>query len=166
MTTKTDIERQLEGAKAFLEANCYYVARLAEVPDIACLPPSLLQSGGYGKELVLDMHDCDPSLFTRGSIRSYFKQLCQMIEMRGEDQHFWDDYSLPLEERQTEPRLKGTTAIQFMLTSNITIHTLDILRSVYINIFSCKEFDMRRASDFTASFFRAGEMSSRVLDRI
>ena len=121
---------------------------------------------GYGKELILDMHDCDTSLFTRKSIRSYFKQLCFLISMKPEDLHFWDDYGLPPEEHQTEPHLKGTTAIQFLLTSNITIHTLDILKAVYVNIFSCKEFDEQEAADFTALFFKASNARTRVIDRV
>lgn len=120
----------------------------------------------YGKELILDLHSCDSLLFTRKSIRNYFKHLCELIDMQCESRHFWDDYGLPPEERQTEPHLKGTSAIQFILTSNITIHTLDILKAVYINIFSCKEFDTQKATDFTVLFFRAKHYTSRVLDRI
>lgn len=35
----------------------------------------------YGKELILDLHQCDPSTFDRESIESYFEQLCDLIEM-------------------------------------------------------------------------------------
>ena len=120
----------------------------------------------YGVELILDLHNCDTSLFTRKSIRDYFERLCQLIDMQCEDLHFWDDYGFPLEKRQTEPHLKGTSAIQFILTSNITIHTLDILRAVYINIFSCKDFDAQKATDFTVLFFGAKDFTWRVLDRV
>lgn len=120
----------------------------------------------YGKELILDLHNCDTSLFTRKSIGDYFGQLCELIGMQSEDSHFWDDDGLPLEKRQTESHLKGTSAIQFILTSNITIHTLDILQAVYINIFSCKDFDVRKATDFTVFFFRAKDYTWRVLNRI
>lgn len=120
----------------------------------------------YGKELILDLHSCDSSLFTRKSIRDYFEQLCELIDMEPEDLHFWDDYGIPKGMRQTDSKTKGTSAIQFILTSNITIHTLDILRAVYINIFSCKEFDVQKATDFTVLFFRAKHYTSRVLERI
>ena len=123
-------------------------------------------SKAYGKELILDMHECDASLFTRKSIQNYFKRLASLIGMRREDLHFWDDYNLPLERQQTEPHLKGTTAIQFLLTSNITIHTLDVLKAVYVNIFSCKDFDTLEATRFTVLFFKANYHTSRVIDRI
>ncbi len=90
----------------------------------------------YGKELVLDIHNCDPTTFTRKHIRNYFKKLCSLIDMERCQLHWWDDYEVPPEEQETEPHLKGTTAIQFIKTSNITIHTLDLLKSGYLNIFS------------------------------
>lgn len=107
----------------------------------------------YGKELIIDLHDCDPLLFNRPQIREYFKDLCALIDMEPHDLHFWDDEGVPDELKQTEPHLKGTSAIQFIMTSNITIHCLDLLKSVYVNIFSCKEFDAALAAEFTEEFF-------------
>src|SRR6185437_13976833 len=95
----------------------------------------------YGKELIIDLHDCDSSTFNRNSLKQFFVQLSRLIDMKRAKLTWWDDYNVPLEECQTEPHLKGTSAVQFIMTSNITIHTLDILRAVYINLFSCKEFD-------------------------
>ena len=33
----------------------------------------------YGKELIIDLHDCEPSRFTRGYIKLYFEQICDLI---------------------------------------------------------------------------------------
>ncbi len=57
------------------------------------------------------------------------------------DLYFWDDLGVPNEDQQTDPKTKGTSAVQFILTSTIVIHTLDLMKSAYINIFSCKKFD-------------------------
>ena len=111
-------------------------------------------SDNYGKELILDLHNCDPLTFTRASIERYFVQLCDLIDMQRCDLHFWDDLDTPEEEKQTSPHTTGTSAIQFILTSNITIHTLDILERVYINIFSCKDFNARTAANFSTDWFR------------
>ena len=116
----------------------------------------------YGKELILDVHNCDSTTFTRKSIRKYFKELCVLIDMERCDLHWWDDYGLPPEECQTEPHLKGTSAVQFILTSNITIHTLDLLGNVYVNIFSCKDFDAKKAKRFTHEFF-GGKIIQSIL---
>jgi S-adenosylmethionine/arginine decarboxylase-like enzyme len=78
---------------------------------------------------------------------------------------WWDDYGLPPEECQTEPHLKGTSAIQFILTSNITIHTLDLLNNAYINIFSCKDFDADAAMKFSANWFKGEIVNSHLIER-
>ena len=92
----------------------------------------------YGHELTLDLHGCNPSTFNRDSIDRYFTELCELIDMQRCEVHFWDDVGLPPEECQTLPHTKGTSAVCFILTSSIVIHPLDILKAVYVNIFSCK----------------------------
>lgn len=116
----------------------------------------------YGKELILDLHECDPKKFTRSSIRRYFRELCDLIDMERHELYWWDDYGLPVSERQTLPHLKGTSAIQFITTSNVTIHTLDILKYVFLNIFSCKEFDPNVAAKFSQDFFK-GRIVNKVV---
>ena len=79
---------------------------------------------------------------------------------------FWDDHGLPPEECQTEPHLKGTSAVQFIMTSNITIHTLDIMKRVYLNIFSCKDFDPQIVREFSVGYFSGKCITSHIIDRI
>ena len=120
----------------------------------------------YGVELILDLHDCDARTFTRDSITAYFERLCELIDMKRETLHFWDDVGVPEEDRQTSPHTQGTSAVQFILTSSIVIHTLDQLGAVYVNMFSCKDFDPKVAEKFTIDWFGAGECSARFIDRI
>ena len=120
----------------------------------------------YGIELILDMHGCDSSTFNRESIGRYFEGLCELIDMKREALYFWDDIGVPEEKRQTLPHTQGTSAVQFILTSSIIIHTLDQLGAVYVNIFSCKEFDPKLAERFTADWFGAGDCSARFIERI
>ena len=120
----------------------------------------------YGRELILDLHGCDPERFDRKSIRAYFKALCQAIDMQRCELHFWDDVGVPLEEQQTSPHTKGTSAVQFILTSTIVVHTLDLLKAVYINIFSCKEFDKDKAERLTREWFGAKECRAHFIERI
>jgi len=80
--------------------------------------------------------------------------------------YWWDDYGVPLEEQQTEPHIKGTSAIQFISTSNITIHTLDLLKNVYLNVFSCKEFDSDVVINFSEAWFKGKIVSSHIIERM
>jgi S-adenosylmethionine/arginine decarboxylase-like enzyme len=120
----------------------------------------------YGKELILDLKDCDPSTFNRGSITEFFTELCDRIDMEPCDLHFWDDVGVPEEECQTDPKLKGTSAVQFIMTSSIVIHCLDLLGTVYLNLFSCKDFDTGRAAVFTRVWFKGEIVQVEGIDRI
>jgi len=107
----------------------------------------------YGHELIVDLKNCNPKKFNRGDITFYLENLCDLIDMELCQIHFWDDLYLPDEEKQTDPKTKGTSVIGFILTSNITIHTLDDLGNVYLNIFSCKEFDRNLVEKFSKDWF-------------
>ena len=120
----------------------------------------------YGVELILDLHGCDASKFTRESIQQYFEQLCDLIDMQREELFFWDDVNVPEEERQTSPHTQGTSAVQFILTSSIVIHALDQLEAVYINIFSCKAYDPKVAENFSVEWFSARDHSARFFNRV
>ena len=125
-----------------------------------------LMQGKYGIELILDLHGCDASRFTRASISEYFERLCILIDMQREELHFWDDEGVSEEDKQTSPHTQGTSAVQFILTSSIVIHTLDQLKAVYINIFSCKLFDPKVAEQFSTDWFGATDCSAKFLDRV
>lgn len=120
----------------------------------------------YGMELILDLHNCDPSTFTRKSIRNYFKKICIEIKMERAKLVWWDDLHTPEAEKQTLPHLVGTSAIQFIKTSNITIHSLDIMKRVYLNIFSCKKFNPKLAKDFSVKWFKGKAIRTHVIDRV
>ena len=119
----------------------------------------------YGLELILDLHDCDASQFTRASIEEFFSELCELIDMERCDLYFWDDLGVPNEDKQTDPKTKGTSAVQFILTSTIIIHTLDLVKAVYVNLFSCKEFDTDEAAKFTANWFCSEDWTAQVVTR-
>jgi len=120
----------------------------------------------YGFELIMDLHSCDPNTFNRKSLDGYFEKLCKAIKMRKCERYFWDDVGVPEEEKQTSPHTKGSSAIQFILTSSIVIHTLDLLEAVYVNIFSCKEFDRRVAEEITKEWFGANGCKTHFIERI
>lgn len=120
----------------------------------------------YGYELILDLHGCDSTRFTRKDIEQFFELLCKQIDMTRCELHFWDDVNVAPEEQQISPHTKGTSAVQFILTSSIVIHTLDLLEAVYINIFSCNKFDQDKAEKFSQEWFRAFKCHSHFIERL
>ena len=120
----------------------------------------------YGKEIILDLHHCNAEKFTRLSIGTFFAELCELIDMEACELHFWDDLHTAEAEKQTEPHLVGTSAIQFITTSNVTIHTLDIMERVYINLFSCKGFDSNLVAKFSKNWFEGEIVNQQTVRRI
>ncbi len=109
----------------------------------------------YGQELILDLHACNVTTFSRESIANFMVSLCEEIDMERQDLHFWDDEGVPDDEKQTDPKTTGISAVQFILTSSVVIHTLTKLRSVYLNVFSCKAFDNKVVERLARAWFRA-----------
>ena len=120
----------------------------------------------YGTELILDMHHCDVSTFNRASIKAMCVELCEAIDMNRCDLHFWDDMGVHESERQTDPKTTGTSAVQFILTSNITIHTLDKLGKCFVNLFSCKKFDSELAASLIEAAFGGQIVNTVFITRI
>ncbi len=131
------------------------------------LNPSVQQkTSNYGWELILDLHGCNPATFTRDHLDRFFTEFCDLIDMEKCEVHFWDDVGVEEEEQQTSPHTKGTSAVCFILTSTIVVHTLDLLEAVYVNIFSCKAFDPDAAADFTKKWFEAESCERSFINRV
>ena len=115
----------------------------------------------YGQSLILDLTDCDPSLFTRRHLKRFVRELCTVIDMTPAKLIFWDYRYSPLAKRKAPPHLKGVSLVQFIETSTIVIHTLDDLRAVYIDLFSCKRFSGLFVAVFCRDWF-AGRIGKQT----
>lgn len=119
----------------------------------------------YGVELILDIHNCNITKFNRKEIEEFMKKLCELIDMEREDLYFWDYEGQEDEYKKAPAHLKGISAVQFISTSNITIHTLDEMKRVYLNVFSCKGFDMNKAAKFCTYYFEGYLLKKQIIDR-
>jgi S-adenosylmethionine/arginine decarboxylase-like enzyme len=113
----------------------------------------------YGLELLLDLKGVDLSDLSRERLTDYFVRLCDLIQMtRHGEPVFWEDHS-------GLPHLQGISALQFIETSNVVCHALPLLQAVYLNIFSCREFDTQAAKEFSAAFWGAASVVFTVVIR-
>jgi len=117
----------------------------------------------FGKELIIDLHECDRSKFNRKDLEKFCIELCDLIDMNREAIHFWDYTDCPEEYEKAPDHLKGTSLVQFISTSNITIHALDVTGDIYFNIFSCKSFKEEDVIKFIVSFFNALRVGKNVV---
>jgi len=110
-------------------------------------------TGIYGLELLLDCRLCNVEKFTEKSIRQYLKKLIKLIKM----------------EAGLAPIFKkgihGLDVIQFIITSQIAVHCVDYLELVFIDIFSCKDFDTGDARQLTQEWFEAKNVRNHIVYR-
>lgn len=114
----------------------------------------------FGWELVLDLYDCDMEKISREeAIRRYARELCDVIDMK--------PYGEPMTPYfgENQEHTKGYSLVQFIETSSITAHFSEGTGAVYVNIFSCKDYDAEKAENFTRDYFSAKRVNSRFLVR-
>ncbi len=116
--------------------------------------------GNYGLELIIDLKNCDLSDLSEEKMTKFFIELCDRINMiRHGKPLMWEDYS-------DEPHLNGISGIQFIETSNVVCHALPLLKAVYINLFSCKEFLPDDALKFCMEFWNSNSENHTVVTRV
>ena len=116
--------------------------------------------GNYGLEMIADLKGCDLSDLTTKKLQRFFVELCDRIHMtRHGDPVFWKDSS-------GIPHLHGISGIQFIETSNVVCHALPLLKTVYLNLFSCKEFDTDDALEFCKKYWGATSDTHTVVTRV
>ena len=120
----------------------------------------------YGKELILDIHNSSvKERFTEKLLKQFCKELCIAIDMKAMQFNVWE-YEDEDEYNEAPPKLKGISCVQFIETSNITIHTLDDMKHVYINIFSCKDFSVGTARSMALKYFGGQIVNETEVDRL
>lgn len=119
-----------------------------------CVERTTIEKEGevYGKELILDLGSCDVTFFNRRSLGRFLTLLCKELEMEACERYWWD-YGSKRQRELAPAHLAGISVVQFIKTSNITIHTIDKMNKVFLNVFSCKDFDSRKTMDFCSSYF-------------
>ena len=112
----------------------------------------------WGKHLVLDAGGCSPKMIGCPIVIGNFtKDLVRRIDMVA--------YGDPQIVMFGTGNKKGYTLIQLIETSNIAAHFVEENNTMYLDVFSCKDFDAEIVKDLVSEYFDAQKFSSRVLFR-
>lgn len=102
----------------------------------------------WGMVASVNLYGCHPRYIkTPKKIGQFINELCRHIQMKR--------HGPALIERFAEGELEGYSAFQFIETSSITIHFDEIKSRAFIDIFTCKYFDYKKAEGFSKKFFQA-----------
>ena len=113
----------------------------------------------WGMSTSVDLYNCDPSTIRDADkIKEYVKQLCDLIEMRTFGEclvvHFGDD-----------PKVSGFSMTQLIETSLVSGHFANNTNAAYLDIFSCKWYDVEKMVQFSKDFFGAKSVIHKVSKR-
>ncbi len=114
----------------------------------------------WGYHLVLDCKGCDTKKVTsRDNINDFIKILVKEINMKA--------YKEPIIEHFAthNPDAAGFSFVQLIETSAITGHLVDKNGDAYIDIFSCKEFDIEIVKKVLNTFFTPKKIKITFLTR-
>ena len=133
---------------------------MKDIPDINECPSGVFSEVIFGWELILDLYECDDTVISsEKKIKEFAIKLCKILKMKA-----YGDPMTPYFGLNNE-HTKGYSLLQFIETSSITGHFSEFTRSAYINIFSCKAYDIEKAEKFSKDFFRAKRLNSRFIVR-
>jgi S-adenosylmethionine/arginine decarboxylase-like enzyme len=112
----------------------------------------------WGKHLILDAAGCSPKMIGNATVVAGFaRSLVKRIDMV--------PYGEPQVVMFGSGNKKGYTLVQLIETSNICAHFVEENNSMYLDVFSCKDFDPEIVKDAVHEFFDAKHFKSTVLLR-
>ncbi|MBF0216194.1 MAG: adenosylmethionine decarboxylase [Candidatus Omnitrophica bacterium] len=115
---------------------------------------------GFGPHLMMDLRECnEEKLRDYHHIFNILDKLPEMIGMTKITQPYVFPYS------GLVPEDKGITGTVIIAESHISIHTFQVKDYCFVDIFSCKEFDVDFASNYIARAFESRKFDKFVVQR-
>lgn len=101
----------------------------------------------WGVSSSFDIYNCDPATIRSAEkIKQFVLELCDLIDMKrfGETiiVHFGED-----------EKVAGYSMMQLIETSLISAHFANLSNAVYLDVFSCKAYDVKAVEAFAVKFF-------------
>lgn len=110
-------------------------------------------------QLLISLYGCNPkTLKSRESLVKYCKDVVSLVGMKAVGEPI-------VQEKYGGKIFHGHSLIQFIETSSVLVHVLEPLLGASIDIYSCRKFDIEKASRFTKNFFKARKIVSKVVQR-
>ena len=114
----------------------------------------------WGYHLMLDCNECDlESMTDADHVRSFVKELVLAIDMIAVGETWIERTAIGIPEKE------GFSVYQLIVTSNISAHFVDNPRQIYLDVFSCKEFDKNIVIDIVNRCFSPTHINQNFVTR-
>ena len=114
----------------------------------------------WGQHLVLDFNGCPKELLAdKENILNWCKELVRAIDMVAYGDPVIEHFATHSHEAT------GYTLLQMIETSNIAAHFAENIGQVYIDVFSCKAFDVEAALGICKKYFKPTQANIHNMER-
>lgn len=115
---------------------------------------------GYGPHLMLDLGECSPAVLDDlDACFNLLNELPEKIGMTKITQPYVFRY------KGQVPENDGITGVTIIAESHISLHTYPKKNFVFVDLFSCKPFDVEGARDYIVQFFQSKSPSVYTYER-
>lgn len=112
----------------------------------------------WGYHLSLNCYECDgEAIKNYNTVYDFTKELVEAIDMVA--------YGEPQIVHFGEGDKEGFTMVQLIETSNICAHFVNESNAVYLDVFSCKNFDPQDVEQVVRKYFVAPQILARFIER-
>jgi len=112
----------------------------------------------WGKLAIINLVDCIPeTIRNEKNILSWASYLIDAIDMKAYGEPFIKRFALH------DPKVAGYSYFQAIETSHICAHFSEDSNTVFVNIFSCKDYEVDIAIDVCRKFFGFKSYQIRTL---
>jgi S-adenosylmethionine/arginine decarboxylase-like enzyme len=113
----------------------------------------------WGYHVMLDCAGLGDGITNKETIKEFLKELVERIDMEAVGEPILKYFPA-----KPDPK-SGWTAVQLIVTSNITCHFMDQDRTGYIDVFSCKDFDPKEVEAVVEEYFNPSKIKSKFVTR-
>lgn len=114
----------------------------------------------WGYHLMLDCCGCDLAAMTNKDIvKAFVKELVVAIDMVAVGEPWIERTAVGM------PDKEGFSLYQLIVTSNISAHFVNESKQIYLDVFSCKEFNQDTAKSVFTKYFNPSGIKTNFITR-
>jgi S-adenosylmethionine/arginine decarboxylase-like enzyme len=118
-----------------------------------------MEPGSFGLSSQINLYDCDPfAIRDAATIRRFAQRLVDAIGMRAFGEPVVVKFG-------PTPAVAGYSLVQLIETSSITGHFVDETNNAYVDIFSCKEYEVEVAVSVCREHFAPARVTTSCQER-
>lgn len=118
-----------------------------------------MSSTYWGYHLMIDVHGANDNIKDKSLVTQFCDELVVAIDMEPIGRPWVEETAMH------DPGKAGFTLVQIIQTSSIVAHFIDQSGDIYLDVFSCKQFDIKTVEDHVTKWFAPEKMRVNFITR-